>query len=82
MMMLALRDVGSVLAATVKLIVVVPVPDAGTPVIQEGTPLLVQAHAAAVLTSNELDPPDADALWPVGFNEKLHEAAACETMKI
>jgi hypothetical protein len=33
-------------------------------------------HAAArpatrrrVFTSNELDPPDADALWLVGFNE-------------
>ena len=60
---------GSGLAATVKLIVVVPVPLAGTPVIHAGTPLLVQPHAAAVFTSNELDPPDADALWLVGFNE-------------
>ena len=68
MTMLALRA-GPVLAATVKLIAVVPVPDAGTPEIQEGTPLLVQAHAAVVLTSNELDPPDADGLWLVGFNE-------------
>ena len=67
--MLALREVGSGLAATVKLIVVVPVPLAGTPVIHAGTPLLVQAHAAVVLTSNELEPPDADALWLVGFNE-------------
>ena len=58
MTMLALR-VGPVLAATVKLIVVVPVPFAGTPVIHAGTPLLVQTHAAAVFTANELDPPDA-----------------------
>ena len=82
MMMLALRELGSGLAATVKLIVVVPVPLAGTPVIHAGTPLLVQPHAAAVFTSNALDPPDAGAVWLVGFNEKLHEAAACETMKV
>ena len=69
MVMLALRELGSGLAATVKLIVVVPVPLAGTPVIHAGTPLLVQPHAAAVFTSNALDPPDAGALWPVGFNE-------------
>jgi len=68
-MMLALREVGSGLAATVKLMVVVPVPFAGTPVIHDGTPLLVQPHDAVVLTSNELDPPDADALWLVGFSE-------------
>ena len=24
-------------------------------------------------TANELDPPDAVALWLVGFNEKLHD---------
>jgi hypothetical protein len=69
MVMLAVRGVGSELAANVKLIVVVPVPFAGTPVIHAGTPLLVHAHAAAVFTANELDPPDADALWLVGFNE-------------
>ena len=69
MMMLAVRGVGSELAATVKLIVVVPVPLAGTPVIHAGTPLLVHAHAAVVVTANELDPPDAVALWLVGFNE-------------
>ena len=61
-MMLAVRGVGSVLATTVKLIVVVPVPLAGTPVIHAGTPLLVHAHAAVVVTANELDPPDAVAL--------------------
>ena len=81
-MMLALRGVGSEFAATVKLIVVVPVPFAGTPVIHAGTPPLVQPHEAAVFTSNELGPPDADALWLVGFNEKLHDTAACETMKV
>ncbi len=69
MVMLALRGVGSELAATVKLIVVVPVPLAGTPVIHAGTPLLVQPHAAAVFTANELDPPEAVALWLVGFSE-------------
>ncbi len=69
MMMLALRELGSGLAATVKLIVVVPVPLAGTPVIQAGTPLAVQPHAAAVFTANELCPPDAEALWLVGFSE-------------
>ena len=48
---------------TVKLMVVVPVPLAGPHgVIHAGTPLLVQAHAAVVLISNELDPPDAVAL--------------------
>ena len=69
MTMLALRGVGSGLAATVKLIVCGPVPFAGTPVIHAGTPLLVQAQPAAVFTANELEPPDADALWLVGFNE-------------
>ena len=39
MMMFALRDDGSGLAATVKLIVVVPVPLPGTPVIHAGTPV-------------------------------------------
>ena len=69
MVMFAERGVGSELAATLKLIVVVPVPLAGTPVIHAGTPLLVQAHAAVVFTANALDPPDADALWLVGFSE-------------
>ena len=62
MTMLALREVGSELAATVKLIVVVPVPLAGTPVIHAGTPLLVQPQLAVVVTSNELEPPAAAAL--------------------
>ena len=64
-----MRGVGSGLAATVKLIVVVPVPLAGTPVIHAGTPLVVQSQVAVVFTSNALDPPEADALWLVGFNE-------------
>ena len=68
MTMLALRA-GSVLAATVKLMVVVPVPLPGTPVIHAGTPLLVQLQPAVVLTSNELEPPAADALWLVGLSE-------------
>ena len=69
MVMLALRGAGSGLAATVKLMVVVPVPLAGTPVIHAGTPLLVQLQPAVVLTSNELEPPAAAALWLVGFSE-------------
>ena len=74
---------GSGLAATVKLIVVVPVPLAGTPVIHAGTPLLVQLQLAAVFTSTALAPPAAVALWLVGFNEKLHAAApACVTAKV
>ena len=80
--MLALRGVGSELAATVKLTVLLPVPLAGTPVIHDGTPLLVHEHAAAVLTSNELDPPEADALWLVGFSEYVHAKAACVTMNV
>jgi hypothetical protein len=80
--MLAERELGSGLAATLKLIVVVPVPLAGTPVIHAGTPLLVQLHDAVVFTSNALDPPGAVAVWLVGFNEKLHEAAACETVNV
>ena len=62
MLMLAVRELGSGLPATVKLIVVVPMPLAGTPVIHAGTPLLVQPHAAAVFTSNALDPPAAVAV--------------------
>ena len=53
---------GPVLAATVKLIVLGPVPLAGMPVIHEGTPLLVQKHPAHVDTTNELAPPAAVAL--------------------
>ena len=60
--MLALRDEGSEFAATVKLTVVVPVPLVGTPVIQEGTPLLVHEQLAVVFTSNALAPPAAVAL--------------------
>src|SRR6187402_1666183 len=70
--MSALRGVGSEFAATVKLIVVVPVPFVGTPVIHAGTPLLVQAQPAAVLTTTELAPPDADALWLPGASEYAH----------
>ena len=65
--MLALRA-GPVLAATVKLIVVVLVPLAGTPVIHAGAPLLVQLQPAVVVTSNELEPPAAVALWLVGLS--------------
>ena len=68
MLMLALRS-GPVLAATVKLIVVVPVPVPGTPVIHDGTPMLVQSQPAVVVMSNELDPPAAYALWLPGANE-------------
>ena len=57
------------MAATVKLIVVVPVPLAGMPVIHDGTPLLVHAQPDVVVTSNALEPPPAVALWLVGFNE-------------
>ena len=82
MSMLALRA-GPVLAATVKLIVVVPVPLPGTPVIHAGTPLLVQLQlATGVFTTNELGPPAAVALWLVGLSEKLHAAAACVTAKV
>src|SRR5688500_20191956 len=76
MVILALRDDGSGLAATVKLIVVVPVPLAGIPVIHAGTPLLVQLQPAVVLTSNELEPPAAGALWLAGVSEALRGAAA------
>jgi hypothetical protein len=59
----ALRGVGSGLAETVKLIVVVPVPLGGTPVIQDGTPPLVHPQIDAVLTTNVLAPPAVVALW-------------------
>jgi hypothetical protein len=65
---LALRA-GPVLADTVKLIVVVPVPDEGTPVIHAGTSLLVQSQPDVVVRSNVLAPPAAVALWLVGFTE-------------
>jgi len=68
MTMLALRA-GPELAATVKAIVCGPAPLAGTPVIHAGTTPRVQAQPAAVFSANELAPPDADALWLVGFNE-------------
>lgn len=67
--MFAVREAGSVLAATVKLIVVVPVPLPGMPVIHAGTPLLVHAHVDVVLISNALEPPAAVALWLAGFSE-------------
>ena len=70
------------MAATVKLIVVVPVPLAGMPVIHDGTPLLVQEHVAAVVTSNELEPPEADALWLVGVSEYVHAKAAWVTLNV
>ena len=75
MTMLAFRGAGFVLAATVKLIVCGPVPLAGTPVIHDGTPLLVQPQPATVFTANELGPPLADGLWLVGVSEKLHPLA-------
>jgi hypothetical protein len=81
MTMFALRA-GPVFADTVKLMVVVPVPLPGTPVIHDGTPLLVQLQLDVVLTSNALVLPPADALWLVGFSEKLHGAAACVTAKV
>ena len=68
MMMFALR-VAPELAATVKLIVCGPVPLAGMPVIHAGTPLLVQPQLEGVVTSTELEPPAAAALWLVGFSE-------------
>lgn len=63
MTMFALRA-GPVFAATVKLMVVVPVPPTDIPVIQAGTLLLVvvHEHPAAVMTSNALEPPPAAAL--------------------
>ena len=66
--MLALRA-GPVLADTVKLMFCVPVPFAGTPVTQDGTPLLVQSHPAVAVISNELGPPPAGAEWLLGFSE-------------
>lgn len=72
MRMSAERGDGFGLAATVKLIVCGPLPLAGTPVIHDGTPLVVQLQPAAVLTATELDPPLADGLWLVGVSEKLH----------
>ena len=80
--MFAVRDAESGFAATVKLTKAVPVALPGMPVIHEGTPLLVHAHADVVLTSNELVPPAAVALWLVGFSEKVHANAACETVNV
>ena len=62
MLMFALRGVGSGFAATVKLIVCVPLPLAGTPVIHAGTPALVQLQPDAVVMSKALWPPPAEAL--------------------
>ena len=50
------------MAATLKLIVVVPVPLDGMPVIHDGTPLLVHEHDALVVMSKALEPPPAVAL--------------------
>jgi hypothetical protein len=68
-LMLALRGLGLLFVATMKLMVVVPVPVAGTPVIHGGTPLLLQVQPAAVFTANELAPPAAVALWLPGARE-------------
>ena len=46
-----------------------PVPLPGTPVIHDGTPLLVQPQPAVVFTANELAPPPAGGLWLPGANE-------------
>ncbi len=62
MEMLAPREPGLGLEATVKVMVVVPVPLAGIPFTQNGTPLLVQPQPPAVLTLNVLEPPPAGAL--------------------
>ena len=67
--MFAVRVAGSGFEATEKLIVVVPVPLAGTPVIHAGTPLAVQLQTFGAVTSNALVPPAADALWLVGLSE-------------
>lgn len=75
MRMVALRGEGFELAATVKLIVCDPAPLAGTPVIHDGTPLVVQPQPATVFTANELAPPLAEGLWLVGDSEKLHPLA-------
>ena len=60
--MVAFRCVGLGFAATVKLMLVVPVPLPGTPETHEGTPLLVQAQPDVVFTSKVLEAPPATAL--------------------
>ena len=57
------------MAATAKVMAVVPDPDVGMPVIQPGTPVAFQAQPALVLTLNEPEPPAAEALWLVGSRE-------------
>ena len=69
---LAVRGVWSGLAATVKLIVVGPVPLGGIPVTHEGAPLPDHSQPPEVLTETELAPPDAGALWPPGASEYAH----------
>ena len=54
MLIVALRA-APVFAATLKLTTRDPVSLAGTPVIHEGTPLLVQAHPGAVVTAKMLE---------------------------
>ena len=62
MLILAVRDELLVLAATVKVKVVGPVPLAGMPFTHAGTSLLVQGQSALVLTLSLLDSRLADAL--------------------
>jgi len=62
MLILAVRDELLVLGETVKVKVVGPVPLAGMPFTQDGTPLLVQPQSNGVLTLSLLDSRLADAL--------------------
>ena len=62
MLIFAVRDEWLVLAVTVKVKVVGPVPLAGMPFTQDGTSLLVQRQSSAVLTLSLLDSRLADAL--------------------
>jgi hypothetical protein len=62
MVILAVRDELLVLAATMKVKVVGPVPLSGMRVTQDGTSLLVQGQSALVLTLTLLDSRLADAL--------------------
>ena len=62
MLILAVRDDRLEFGATVKVKVVGPVPLAGMPFTQDGTPLLVQWQSPSVLTLSLLDPRLAGAL--------------------
>ena len=69
MLILAVRDELLVLAATVKVKLVGPVPLAGMPLTQDGTSLLVQGQSALVLTPSLLDSRLADALYLLELSE-------------